>query len=486
MTSNGVGIPGITTGTKAFFAGATGRYQETLEAVQDMLGRTEGLDQVKLEEVYETLKRGQTVLVETPSEALVLSQDEVWPWRTDRNAPPPPDGDPRDFAGEQAISSAILKMTQKEKTAIVFTRFGGQPLLRSAMAPTNPMMRMPEAPYQALNELLGKENFTTEEWDVKTTPNPPEVVDAARTIYVIFPPEPPAQENPMRPSQEPPISPAQKQRIFDAVKEGGMAVFLTRWSPPSSPYMPVPQKYEFSAYLKSTWGVEVRDTHLALQFAVNPQSKGLMYPASRDLLITFQVFRFTEHAIGEPLRGMPASFQAVAPLSIITGDEMPPGVTIEPIAEVNDTEDVWAISDLNRINEDLQKNQGTRRYENDIPAPFPLAIAASNEEGQRLVVFGSDRFASDSVANMSHLVAVGGALRVAKLYPGNTDLFINALHWLTGNADRIAVGPQRGNVPRLDKLEDGGTLTFTRVFLVGIWPGLALLVGVGVWLMRRR
>jgi hypothetical protein len=486
MKTSGAGTPELAADTKAFFASAPNRYATILGEVQALLKKTEDLAPVELEDVYETLKRGQTILVETEQKASVLSQDDVWPWRTDRNAPPPPDGDMRDFAGEQAISSAILKLTQKTKTAVIFTRFGGESLL-TAPPPTNPMMmRMPQAPYGILNDLLQKENFITREWDVQTQDDPPEIEEASRLIYVVFPPEPPEQPNQMRPAPTPRINAEQKQRIYDAVKEAGMAVFLTSWMPPSSQFMPTPEKYEFNDYLKSTWGIAVDDAHLALQFAVNPQRDGLMFPASRNLLIESEAFHYTDHPIGAPLRGLPAAFQAVAPLQLLTGDAAPAGVTLKPIVEVNDTEDVWAIGNLARINEDLQKNQGTRRYDDDTPAPFPLGIAATDSDGRKLVVLASDGFVSDAVLNMAQMVMVGGGLRLAKLYPGNTDLFVNALHWLTGNADRIAVGPQRGDVPRLDKLEEGSTLTFTRVFLVGIWPAVALLVGACVWLLRRR
>jgi hypothetical protein len=457
-----------------------------LKNVGELRDQAKDLEEVKLEEIYEKLKRGDTVLVETEDEAVVLPHDEVWPWRTDRNAPAPPDGDPRDFAGEQAISSAILRMTQKEKTAVVFTRYGGRPLLRADYQPGRPM-DMQQAPYQALNELLQKENFITEEWDVRTDENPPGVEDAARTIYVVFPPEPPQQQNPMRPSPTTPrISDEQKQRIFDAVEESGMAVFLTRWAPPSVPYAPVPEKYEFSDYLKSNWGIEVKDTHLALEFTPNPQREGLWYVASRSPTVSSRVFHFTDHPISEPLQGLPAAFQAVAPLAKVGDEDKPEDVTVEAVVEVDDTEDVWAINDVQQLNEDFKKRQGTRRYDEDIAAPFPLALAATDADGDRLVVFGSERFMADAIVNMSQLVMVGGALRLAKLYPGNIELFVNALHWLTDNADRIAVGPRRGDVPRLEGLKDDATLTFTRVFLVGIWPGLALVVGLGVWLIRRR
>jgi hypothetical protein len=487
ITGDGVNEPGISEETRAFFAGATGRYQPVLTEIETELDQTKDLEPVKLEELHGNLTRENPVLVETAEEALVLAYEEVWPWRMDQNAPPPPDGDRRDFAGEQAISSAILKMTQKEKTAVVFTRFGGQSLLTAPMPPQgNPMMRMPQAPYQIVNELLQKENFVTEEWDVQTQVEPPEIEDAARVIYVVFPPQAPQQSNPMRPAPTPPINAEQKQRIYDAVTESSMAVFLTSWQPPTSPFNPTPAKYELNDYLKSDWGIEVTDSHLALEFVPNPQTEGLKYPAGRGALISSNVFQYTAHPIGEPLRGLPAALQMVAPLGLVSGDDRPEGVTVETIIDVPPSEDVWAIGNLGRINEDLQKNQGTRQYDDDIPSPFPLAVAATSEKGSRLVVLASDSFIADSVLNMSQMVLVGGGLRMAKLYPGNPDLFINALHWLTGEADRIAVGPQPSDVPRLDELKDDGTLTFTRVFLVAIWPGLALLVGAGVWLMRRR
>lgn len=486
MTNNGANLPDLTDEMRGFLAGATERYKVVLTDVATLLDQASDLEEVQLEDLYEKLKRGQTVLVETPQEALVLTHDELFPWRTDRNAPTPPDGDPRDFAGEQAISSAVLKLTQKEKTAVIFTRFGGESLLTAAMPPGGPMMQMPRAPYGILNDLLDNENFITEEWDVKTQEDPPAVADAARVIYVVFPPEPPQQPNPMRPSPMPRINAQQKQRIVDAVEESGKALFLTGWSPGSTPFIPIPEKYEFNGYLKSNWGIEVKDTHLTLEFAPHPQRGGLWYLPHRGPIVTSEVFHYTNQPIGKPLRGLAAAFFAVAPLHILTGEERPTGVTLEPIVELSDTEDVWAIKDVGRINEDFKRNQGTRRYDDDVPGPFPLAVAATSDAGQKLVVLGSERFVADAVLNMSQLVMVGGALRLARLYPGNTDLFINALHWLTDNADRIAVGPRYGAIPRLEGLKDEGTLMFTRVFLVGIWPGLALLVGAGVWLLRRR
>jgi hypothetical protein len=102
-----------------------------------------------------------------------------------------------------------------------------------------------------------------------------------------------------------------------------------------------------------------------------------------------------------------------------------------------------------------------------------------------VVVFGSQVFAADEVAQANAVQQVGNHYVVGPAYPANADLFINALHWLTGEADRIAVGPRRGDLPRLSGLNEtwAGILPW---FLVGVWPALALVAGVGMWVVRRR
>ena len=486
MTRNQAQLGDIGEEAKTFLAGANQRYTPILTEVRELAETMKDLGRVKIEDLYDSLKRDQTILVENDKEAIVLSNQEVWPYRTNRDLPPPPDGDETDFAGEQAISSAILKLTTQTRTAVIFTRYGGMPLLTSPR-PSNPMQmqQMPKAPYQEIRDLLEKENFIAQEWDVGSEAEPPKVEEASRYVYVVFPPEPPQQQmNPMQPPPTPRINTEQKQEIFDAVKNSGMAIFLTPWLPPASQYMPTPEKCEFTTYLKDNWGIGVEDEHLTWQFVVQPQRNNLMIPANRNLMIDSSVFHFTDQPIGNPLKGMPCAFQSAVPLRILP--ECPQGVTVEPIAEMNETDDAWALTDIARFSADMRNNQGTKRYEEDIPTPFPVAVAAQNADGAKLVVFASDTFISDNVLDMPQMVMVGGTVRFAKLYPGNPDLFINAIHWLTGNADRIAVGAQQSDVPRLSRLKEGNPVLFTRVFLIGVWPALALLAGLVVWIVRRR
>jgi len=493
MSGDGAALPDLMPDVQAFFRTAQERYQPVLDQVAALLKETEGLKQVQLEEVYDTLSQWGTqppILVETESEARVLSLNDVWPYRAG-GGPAPPDGDPRDFAGEQAVSSAILQLTQAEKTAVVFTRFGGESPIRPDFSRMNRMMMdIPRAPYQVLNAQLEKANFVTEDWDVATQNEPPDVEDAGHTIYVVFPPEPPPQPNPMQPSPQTGITDAQKQAILEAVSESGMAIFLAGWSQPTVRFMSSGPPYEFADYLESAWGVKLRYDRLTIRFVParhdhtlkepaygNPQLWGFLDPRAIEL---------ADHSITRPIRALGAAFFNAAPLEILEGDEKPPGVSVDALVVVGDTEDVWAVADRLQLEGDLRKDLGTRPREADMAAPFPLAVAAMNEQGQKVVMFSSVMFAADAIAQSRSLAVTGTALQAVQNFPANTDLFVNALHWLTGEADRIAVGPRQSDVPRLDKLTEGGMAQFCRVLLVGIWPGLALLAGAGVWLLRRR
>ncbi|MBN2447164.1 MAG: Gldg family protein [Phycisphaerae bacterium] len=485
-------MPAVSDETHAFFDATAEKYKPLVDealALQEEGGK---LGSLKLDDMYTALKGWPDrppILVETADEAFVVPFDDVWTYR-DRNTPPGAGPDPsRDFAGEQAVSSAILRMTQKEKTGVVFVRYGGDPLLTPDFNNFNPSMgRLPTAPCQELNGLLDKANFVTAEWDVKTAKEPPIVEDAVRTIYVVFPPEPPAQPNPMQPPTEPGMSEADKQLVYDAVAKSGMAIFMARWQPPASPMMPMSRTYDYLDYLRQTWGIDVRYQYVTMEFTSSPEAPNLWIPAHQDprevLVVSTPTIEFTDHPIGAPLASSQVAMVLVTPLAEFA--DAPEGVSIATIAKVRESERVWAFEDVQRFERDLREKSGTTPDTDDIRSPYPVAMAAEKAEGGKLVVFGSDRFISDDLAQQAGLMVVGGGFATYQRYPGNTDLFINTLHWLTGDADRIAVGPRKGGVPMLDKLKPGAAETFCKVFIIGVWPAVALLAGGAVWLFRRR
>lgn len=486
MTSEGLQIEGLADELKTFFEEANTRRQPVVDAITALLERMENLKPGQLDEAYNELSRYPTsppILVETENDARVVSFEDTWPFKSEPGRTGDGPDPQRDFAGEAAVSSAILQLTEKARTGVVFVRFGGEPLLRPDFSNVNLMMQqLPTAPYIRLNETLQKNNFVTAEWNLEVEKQTPTVPDAARTVYVVFPPSPPVQTNPMQPPPSPGISEDDKRILFDAIRQSGMAIFMGGWAAPAGPLAGPGGAYAYNEYLGMEWGIEVRATHLAVHFLPNPQKPGYWVPATREVLpIGSDMIRFTDHPIAAPLASSPVGLRAVAPLSIAS--KLPEGVKVRELAYIPETDDLWATPDPIAMVTELRRDMGVRPKATDVKPPFPVAVAASKPD-QRVVVFGSETFAADEVALQLMIDFASGRLYQAN--PANTDLFINSLHWLTQDAGRIAIGPRTSDVPRLDKLRPGPALTFWRVFLVAIWPACALLVGAGVWLMRRR
>lgn len=480
---------GLAPATIERLASARDRHAPVATAIAEVLSRAQNIPAGKIEKIYQDLARSQVVVVETADGAEVQPEDAVWPFRTDASAPPPADGDMREFAGEQAVSSAILKLTQKDRTAVIFVRAGGSPLLGPDLAQMqmNFMQPPPPGAFEQMNELLKRENFETLEWDVAASPTPPQPQNASRRVYVVLPP-PLQRPNPMQGLPPPGLTPEQRALVTAAVEEAGLALFLASWAPAEEG-----GTYPFAEYLRTQWGVQVRSNLLVCQFRPMPDRQGRWMVNPRELgTLGPDKIRFTNHAVGAAIGSLPVAFLVTAPLEIAADDPAASQPAedrprVEVIAEAAASEDVWGVAEVFRlINDDIRTGRGAAPREADLRSPFPIVVAATRADGRRIVVSGSEQFAYDNTTQSLGFVQTSAGIVPYKRFPGNTDLFINMIHWLTGDANRIAVGPQRGDVPRLGRLREGSTATFWRVFMVGIWPALALLVGGGVWLLRRR
>jgi hypothetical protein len=472
----------------SFMQGVAQDYAPLKAQVDELLEQADALEDLELDRLLSQLNRWASappILVETDEKAEVVPFAEVWPFRQGQTGP---DGDDREFAGEAAMSSAILKLTQKERTAVVFVRYGGPSPIMPDFSQMNPMTRqMPQAPYGKLNDLLGKENFITHDWNVAEQKEVPEIEGAARRVYVVLPPTPPEQPDPRRPPVTPGISAADVDLITGAVAEAGSGIFLASWVPPQMAAQPGGGTYEFADYLKAQWGIDVRYEYIVLPFAPSRDDTELFLPTveTQQALVGGSLVELGGHPISEPLATLPAGFDSVCPVQF--AEAVPAGIESWPVARVIDTDDVWALMDVSRLAQDFRERQGTFPRDGDIRAPFPLAVAAENADGKRVVVYGSRSFVGNRMLELpGGYVLTGGGLQSYAAFPANSDLLINSVYWLTNDADRISVGARKTSVPRLDKLKEGPMLQFWRIFLVVIWPGLALVVGGGVWLMRRR
>lgn len=479
---------------KEWLTRAPERMQQLVGEAEALAVEASALKPPKLDDVGRELNGRSPIIVETAKEAFVVPFSDVWPMKFE-DLQSGGDQDLRNFAGEAAVSSAILRLTQKDKTGVIFVRYGGEPPFtfdEMAVKMAEMQGRLPnQPPFAQLNQDLKRSNFETADWDVKAAKTPPEVEGATRKIFVVFPPEPPDQRNRMRAPNEGAMTAEDAKLVTDAVEASGLGIFMTGWMPGAMtmPGEPAAAGYPYAAYLQKTWGITCEVNHLIIPFTPNPEKEGRWVPRNRDplMIASPEDLQLTRHEIGR--NSLPVAMRMACPLILAKGDELPSGVRHEVIAEVPRNEDTWAVKDPNSLTQEFRSEGGTSPKETSIRTPFAAVVAALRKDGEaekKVIVFDSQEWSRDQVAHATVLVIAQGAVVPAEANPGNTDLMVNSLHWLTGNADRIAVGPRSTDVPRLAQLKDGWPLNLSRAFMVGIWPGLALAAGLVVSFFRRR
>jgi ABC-type uncharacterized transport system involved in gliding motility auxiliary subunit len=148
---------------------------------------------------------------------------------------------------------------------------------------------------------------------------------------------------------------------------------------------------------------------------------------------------------------------------------IPKGITVETLFKSNPNS--WGETDFN--NTSFTYDQGK-----DLPGPLPLAVAVTKEiqsaTGQmpgtkaRMTVVGNSNFAIDAYFAMQ----------------GNGNLFLNMVSWLAQDEDLISIRPKQATDRRIILSESQSAMI--RLFTIFILPGIVLIIGIAVFVNRRR
>ncbi|MEK7731463.1 MAG: hypothetical protein AAB363_06355, partial [Planctomycetota bacterium] len=247
--------PSMPAAQASFLRDANSRYADLVASLEGETTKLQDMQPLKLDDLINQLApTSNAMLVETDADAMVVDFSSTWPPVDQSGGGMRVPFEKRAFKGEEKLTAAILRATHKEQTAVVFVRYGGQPLFMGGFMPGQP-----PAGYGIMKQQLEDANFIVEEWDLKTKDTLPEIdPKPTRTIFVVLKPEPPQQRNPMMGQQQPPDPPfgeSHRQALLNALGTNGRALFIAGWAP--GPFGPIAGTYEYNDYLKQNWGIGV-------------------------------------------------------------------------------------------------------------------------------------------------------------------------------------------------------------------------------------
>lgn len=460
-----------------FLRDAGNRYATLVSELEVENTALNDLKPLKVDDILRELTpNGNPILVETDQDARVVDFSSVWPPMNQEAAGRRLAFKDRAFKGEDKLTSAILRVTHKEQTAVVFVRFGGAPLFLGGFMPGQP-----PAPYAQIKQQLEEANFVVEEWDLKTKDTQPEIdPKPTRTIFVVLKPTTP-ERNPMmgqQQPQEPPISEVQKKALIDAIGENGRALFIAGWHPGPFPQAPIPATYEYNDYLKKTWGISVDTQPLLIEMTNTGPGK---YNVTRRDWMMMREMQILENEILAGAQVGPIVFPWCAPLKVEA--TLPEGVELKRVIVQPKKDGVWGVKNLQTYEEQQQEQGFMAKAADDLEGPFDLALAAKKGNAKVVVVSARD-FANDQIAFAQELGVTSQGFTLRLRNPGNLALLVNSMHWLNDNTQFMDIG--RPIETAVLNIPGGSTVSVVKFVTIFLWPALALACGGVAWWVRRR
>jgi gliding motility-associatede transport system auxiliary component len=331
------------------------------------------------------------------------------------------------FKGEQAFTSAILEVTESKVPKVYLTAGHGEPALDSFERGRG---------YSEAKQLLERDNVTVASWDSLGKGEVP--ADASAVVVA----------GPRTAFLGPETAALQKY-----LAGGGRALFLL------DPVLPGPGGPPADLGLGGL--LDAYGVKLVNDIVIDPANAvPLVGPE------TVIANHYGTHPIVRSLseQGLPVLFPLAR--SVAKAQANPDSSTAATML-IETTSEGWGETGLSKLDA-VQKDS------EDVAGPVTIALAVgpadekkAGEKSARLVVVGNSRFVTN------------GSLSNA----GNANLFLNALHWLTGQEKLVGIAPK---TPEQSSL----ALTRSQVNRIGLFamagmPLFAILLGVWVWYRRR-
>lgn len=438
--------------------GLVKQYESFADRIDKLVERLNGISLSNYAEFRRKIGESNGVVIykETPDEddehrgMIALTLDEIYPVQR-RVLTQQGVVEDRSYEGEETITGATLKLVTTPTKAV---------FVNSNRAPA--LGRRGEVSYNVIAAQLRKMNFVVEEWQPGGAvgpggrPLPPRPAPTAepgqKMVFIVLPNiEPPNPQMPFNPAEA-----AAGRAVGEHLASGGSAVVivapnLSGGAVPNDPISPA----------LTLFGVSV-NRDVAIQTRVPGQGG--------QLQSVFQM-PISDYPGNHPIVGATNGLESyvMAGLPIEIAPDAPEGVTVAPLART--PADTWAETDLSTLG-------SATKGDDEKEGPFNIAVAAQRES-QRLVVFSDVYFGTDRVVMFADRDT--GKLR----FPGNGEMFANAIYWTAGLDDMVAMGSRSQDTRRIEHFSPGTERGVWWALLAGL-PLLCLLLGVVVYTIRRR
>jgi hypothetical protein len=461
---------------RKYIADSLPRYEEMKKSADAMHGRISKLGELKLDDLRQQLRERNSILVMSDKDMRTLPVDKVWQADKDVRQVAMTGGEikPR-FAGEQQISTAILSLTRDKKQRVAFVRPGGPPLAGGASQFDRP------GPLSRVANRLRDYNFDVVEKDLsgmyamqaqmQGMPGPKEPSDEELkdAVWVVF--AYPVGRNPMgMPPQ--PIAP----KVAEHLKNGGSALII-----------PFPQGEDLGEALVD-YGIRINNNVIAVHEKLDLNEGSEDIERVKQFPFVFLLNDYGDHPMTRPLKSLDGLFAPILSVSTFS-----PQSTTRPTTQPSQTAKTqqilpvpglmrtWGETDIASL-----ESGGQPKFEPDKGdvAP-PLFGGATSEKGtSRVAVIGGPQFAFNAIVSEPDPALLRKNLIVSR-FPGNAELFQNAIFWLAHEDTMLAISPTAMETPRIKDMSEG-TLKAWRVgvLLVGL-PMLVIIAGLGVYFARR-
>jgi hypothetical protein len=458
--------PSIAEPYRNYFASSVMQHEAIKKLADDVMTKIGSLGELKVSELQQAIKGQNLILVLGENDWRVINPDQVWVTDT-RDVRSFTDATPKPrFAGEQAVTTAILSLKTSAKPKVAFLRPGGPPLTDPGFPPFQA-----GGPFSEVAERLRSYNFDVLEKDMsgmyamqaqmqgrQVAPEPSdEQLKDAVWIVLDFPTEQGGPPTGMGP------------KLAQHLKDGGAAMVLA-----------VPQAEALSEALRD-YGIElVSDAMIVHEVPQGDRPRtGDWSEEVRRVPFVFVGNEYGQHVLTQPLDALDILLLQMCPVRTVPAA----GAKTTPLLPVPQNMKVWGERNLANP-EQTDFTFDTTGANADITGPF-YAGAAAEKDKSRLVVLGAlASFTNRMVTWPDEELLQKRRIQVAR-FPGNGELFTDAVFWLAHMEPMIAISPAAMQISRISSMSETSLGFWRYGVLIILLPGLVLAAGIGMYFARR-